>query len=260
MKKWLAELDGLLRGKKTDLGSLRAGTEQLRTGLLAPIAIGLGVVYGLFMGLYAVLSRTPPVYRQLLASALKVPALFFFTLFVTFPSLYVFSALLGVRLGPVDAFRIIVAAMTVGLTVLASFGPITGFFTLTTTSYPFMKLLSIFFFGVSGCIGLGFLLSVLRRVEEAEREPSPGTKEQGGAPDSADARAAAGPPGKPSGRSGARWILKVWLFVYALVGVQMAWILRPFIGDPELKFVWFMQRGGNAFVHFYETVLKLFSK
>jgi hypothetical protein len=42
-------------------------------------------------------------------------------------------------------------------------------------------------------------------------------------------------------------IFKLWMLVYALVGVQMGWILRPFIGDPDDRFVWFCERGGNAF-------------
>jgi hypothetical protein len=29
-----------------------------------------------------------------------------------------------------------------------------------------------------------------------------------------------------------RWMLRAWFVVYAFVGIQMGWILRPFIGDP----------------------------
>ena len=61
-------------------------------------AVVLGIAYGLFMGLYAVMTRTPACWEQLLSTAIKVPALFLGTLVVTFPSLYVFSALLGTRL------------------------------------------------------------------------------------------------------------------------------------------------------------------
>ncbi len=262
MLRWFKELDELLRGRKTDLGSLQAGTEQLKVGVFVPVSVGLGMVYGLCMALYAVLSRTPPVYQQLLASALKVPAVFFFTLFVTFPSLYVFSALLGAQLRPLEALRIIVAAVAVSLTVLASFGPITGFFTLTTTSYPFMKLLSVFFFAVSGFIGLSFLTGILRRLEEAQSRPSATAKGPAGTAESSAPPAAtvSSPRSGPPRRWVAGRLFKVWLVVYAFVGVQMAWILRPFIGDPELDFAWFMQRGGNAFVHLWETVGKLFGE
>ena len=29
-----------------------------------------------------------------------------------------------------------------------------------------------------------------------------------------------------------RWMLRTWIFIYVFVGVQMAWVLRPFVGDP----------------------------
>ena len=155
MKTWLNELDDLLRGRKTEPGLLAEGTEQLRIGPFLTATVILGLVYGVFMGLYAVLNHTPPCYRQLLASTVKVPALFLLTLLVTFPSLYVFSALLGTRLSPIGTFRIVVASLAVTLALLASVGPITGFFSVTTSSYPFMKLLNFFLFAMAGMIGAG---------------------------------------------------------------------------------------------------------
>ena len=46
-----------------------------------------------------------------------------------------------------------------------------------------------------------------------------------------------------------RLLLRVWLVIYAFVGVQMGWLLRPFIGDP-LKPVEFFRPDswGNAYV------------
>jgi hypothetical protein len=29
-----------------------------------------------------------------------------------------------------------------------------------------------------------------------------------------------------------RWMLAAWLLVYVFVAIQLAWVLRPFIGDP----------------------------
>jgi len=55
----------------------------------------------------------------------------------------------------------------------------------------------------------------------------------------------------------ARRLFKVWLIVYALVGAQMGWILRPFIGSPDLPFTWFRQRGGNVFVDVLRTVAEM---
>jgi hypothetical protein len=51
-----------------------------------------------------------------------------------------------------------------------------------------------------------------------------------------------------------RWMLWTWLGLYVFVGIQMAWVLRPFVGDPGEP-VEFIRAGswGNA----YEVVLRL---
>ena len=166
--RWLKELDNLLRGSKTTPQLLARGTEHLEVKPLLVLSLILGVIYGIFMGLYAILTRDPACWEQSLATSLKVPALFFLTLIVTFPSLYVFGALLGAPLGPLPTFRVILCAVAVNLAVLASFGPITGFFTLNTTSYAFIKLLNVFFFAVAGLLGLGFLLKIMQRLEQIQ--------------------------------------------------------------------------------------------
>jgi hypothetical protein len=42
-----------------------------------------------------------------------------------------------------------------------------------------------------------------------------------------------------------------WVVLFALVGAQMSWVLRPFIGDPALPFTLFRSRQSN----FFEDVL-----
>ena len=51
----------------------------------------------------------------------------------------------------------------------------------------------------------------------------------------------------PYDLSRARIIFRLWVIIYALVGAQMGWLLRPFIGSPDLPFAWFRQREGNFF-------------
>ena len=46
-----------------------------------------------------------------------------------------------------------------------------------------------------------------------------------------------------------RSLLFVWLGIYAFVGIQMAWVLRPFIGNPAQPTHFFRQQAwGNAYV------------
>jgi hypothetical protein len=46
-----------------------------------------------------------------------------------------------------------------------------------------------------------------------------------------------------------RVLLRIWLLLYVFVGVQMGWVLRPFVGQPEMP-VQFFRPGawGNAYV------------
>jgi len=46
-----------------------------------------------------------------------------------------------------------------------------------------------------------------------------------------------------------RQLLRVWFLLYVFVGIQMAWVLRPFIGDPDLPVTFFRSEAwGNAYV------------
>jgi len=257
MPTWLRELDDLLRGRKGRPEALAEGTGHLRIGPHVGMAVLLGIIYGLCMALYSVLNRTPPAYEQFLSSALKVPALFFLTLLVSFPSLYVFSALTDAQLSPLAALRVIVSAVVVSLAVLASFAPITAFFTLTTSSYPFMKLLNVFFFGTAACVGLGFLLNMLRQLDRAR---TLGATSQAARAEEVTAGRRAGadpPPFTTAGKDAGRKLFQAWLVVYALVAAQMAWVLRPFIGASKLPFEWFGQRGGNGFTDVLHAIGEL---
>lgn len=55
----------------------------------------------------------------------------------------------------------------------------------------------------------------------------------------------------------ARRTFQVWVVIYALVGAQMGWILRPFIGAPNLKFEWFRGREANIFIDVIRTIGEL---
>ena len=46
-------------------------------------------------------------------------------------------------------------------------------------------------------------------------------------------------------------VFRCWVVLFGLVGAQMGWVLRPFIGDPDRPFTWFRPRESN----FFEAVL-----
>jgi len=230
MGKWLSELDRLLRGEFTRPDELRSGQVRLPTRRLVAACLLLGAIYGLCMGLFSATGGRDDSWKYLLASALKVPLLFLLTLVVTFPSLYVFAALANSRLRLRDTLRLLVAAIAVNLGVLASFAPVTAFFTVSTESYAFMIFLNVLFFALAGAVGLAFLNRAVSAVFPADRPEGEPVPAAGGG----DSRRA-------------RRIFRVWLLIYVVVGAQMGWILRPFIGNPHLPFQAFRSRWSNVF-------------
>lgn len=271
LSKAARQIDSLLRGGFTQKEKLEAGRVELPVASMVLASLLLGAVYGICMGLFAVLREENPSSPQLLATTVKVPLLFLATLVVTFPSLYVFSALARSRLEASSTLKLLLAAVTVNLAVLASFGPVTGFFTLSTDSYSFMVLLSVTFFLVSGCVGLGFLSRALDRVFFSEDEDREAAQESAAkAAAVADPVAAARSAARPFDEKGSfqrkspaasvrpgRNIMRVWVAIYAVVGAQMAWIMRPFIGAPGIEFSFFRERGGNFLKALLETLAGL---
>lgn len=145
----LRDLDQILRGDATRLSTLRQGTVPLSLGGLSVVIVALGMLYGACMGSYALFKGGGPSFIQLFAAMVKVPLLFFLTLVVTFPLLYVFNAIVGSRLTVLSVLQLLIASLGVMLAVLASFGPIVAFFSVSSTSYPFMQLLNVAVFAVS---------------------------------------------------------------------------------------------------------------
>ena len=168
---WFAELDLLLRGDLTRVSSLRTGGLEVNSRRLSLIIIVLAMIYGVCMGTFAVFRAQGANPIQVLASMLKVPLLFYLTLLVTFPSLYVFNALVGSRLTLVTVARLLVASLGVMVAVLSSLGPIVAFFSVSTSSYPFMLLFNVVVFTVAGTLGMAFLLQTLHRLSVVDSQP-----------------------------------------------------------------------------------------
>jgi hypothetical protein len=252
MGTWLRALDSILRGETTRLSRLQDGQIDIPTGGLTVLIVLLGAFHGTCMGWFALFNREVPEYRQLLASAVKVPALFLLTLLVTFPSLYVFNALVGSRLTFLALYRILIASLSITLAVLASFGPIVAFFSLTTSSYAFMVLLNVATFAVAGMLGLTFLLQTMHRLTLPTGPGAlPPSAEPAGALDRVE--------GSILGKN-VRAVFVCWIVVFALVGAQMSWVLRPFIGDPNRDFAWFRPRESHFFESLWRTIVNLFAQ
>lgn len=236
----LRDTDALLRGDLAPTDGLALGILAVPLARVVRIALVAGVVAGTAVGAFGVLRGTGHA-LQILSSAIKVPLLFALTLAVTAPSLCAFSALARSSLGAAATLRLLAIACATALAITASFAPILLFFALCTESYAFLVLLDAAAFAVGGGVGLGVLLRMLKAVFPVAPRPPVETN------DPATAPGALRPRARPEEHLTTRRLFRVWVVVFALVGAQMAWVLRPFLGAPGLPFEWFRDRESNVF-------------
>lgn len=228
-------LDQILRGEDPRT-TAPDGTRTFPIGVLLRVNLLLAASYGVCMGVYGLFRPVDPEFRQMISSAIKLPALFGLTLVVTFPSLYVFNTLLGSRARFGELLALIVAGLSVLVCVLAAFGPIVAFFSVSTTSYPFILLLNVAVLALAGTFGAGYLHRALTQTAPVVNPPSPTPT------DSALPVARVVPYTNP-----ANSVFYIWMLVFGLVGGQMSWVLRPFVGSPNMPFAWFRPREGSFF-------------
>ena len=183
-----------------------------------------------FFALYGMVMGSTHSLWQVLSSATKLPLMFLSTLVISLPTLYFFNLIFGSNQSLTQNFALILAAITVTAVLLLSFAPIVTFFLLTTSNYQFFKLLNVGVFTVAGVVGVRFLTQGMRIVSASGRE----------------------------GIQARRGVVRLWILVYAFVGSQMAWTLRPFIGAPGLKFELFRQLGGNFYANVFASMGELF--
>lgn len=272
----LADAERLIRGDSTRPDFLTAdGLLDISVRASARVVLTFGLAAGVFTGIYALSTGGFEGVPQLIASTVKIPLMFLITIAVCFPSLFVFSALLGSRLRAEAVLRLVFSNLAVMAIVTASFGPIVAFFALGAPSYGFMVLLNAATAGVAGLLGLGFLLRTLDRVirvqaeadaAETIREPvgdseviegalSPAEGEAG--PELGDA--APGPlDGDGPVHDRTKLVFKAWVVLFGMVGAQSSWMLRPLIGSPGAPFELFREQEGNFLVGIFQALSNMF--
>jgi hypothetical protein len=198
---------------------------EIREGVRLPHKIiSLLVCSSIFIAIYGGIIGAYHSWMQALSSAVKLPALYLITLLICLPTLYFSNIIFGSKRTFGQHFALVLTAVAVISVLLFSFAPITLFFLITTNNYQFLILLNVMIFGLNGFIGVYYLYYASKIVLEQENQGSQ-TRTK---------------------------IIKGWLFLYAFVGSQLGWTLRPFFGAPDSVFQLFRDREGN----FYLSVLK----
>ncbi len=216
----LTEIETLLRNRFRFFGEIRDGVDLPRkiAAMLLWAAVFLALTGAVIGSKHSVL--------QALASGVKLPLLFLITLLICLPTLYFFNTLFESSLNLYQNLALILSAVTVTAVVLLAFMPVVLFFMLTTGSYQFFKLLNVVIFTLSGGIGLAHLTQGMRLLTARDRR---GAQARG-------------------------WVLRAWILLYAFVGSQLAWTLRPFFGAPEAPFELFRDLGGNFYTNVFASL------
>jgi hypothetical protein len=228
MAEFFSAVDRLLRGERE-----YSATPQLpeveqapvRTQLL--IIVVFGATYGAVMGSYGGLAGDG--WKQALVSAVKVPFLYSATFALCLPSFFVLNALAGVAHDFRRVLNALLAFQAIAALVLSAVGPITFLFNISTDFYQFMILWNGLAFGVASLTGH----AMMRRIYRVLIAVNPRH----------------------------RLLYRVWMCLYVFVGIEMGWVLRPFIGDPNLP-VEFFRHGawGNAYGEVIGLVLRVLGR
>lgn len=173
---------------------------------------------GIYLAFYGLVMGISNGWQQALASAVKLPLLFLLTLLICLPTLYIFNLLYGSQLLFKQTAALMMSAIIVTATLILSFAPITCFLWMTVgNQYTILILINVIVIGISSTWGLVFLQRGMQYVQlRASMKPE-------------------------------KRILYIWLTIYAFVGTQLAWAIRPFFGVPGEPFV-IVRGGGGTFI------------
>lgn len=214
----LTRADALLRGTPPfGIDSKRARTAQLLLLILI-----FAPIYGAVMGSFELSSteRLPRIFY----SALKAPLLLLATSAICLPGFIVLNTILGLRDDFAYALRAIVAGQAALSIALASLAPFTRFFYFSSVQYRQALIFNAAMFALAAAAGhlvmLRFYRGLMRR------------------------------------NANHRIALYAWLVLYAFVGMQMGWTLRPFVGAPNLPVTFFRE---EPFTNAYVTIFRLFT-
>jgi len=189
---------------------------------LAACLLTCGLLYGAAMGAFGAFHGGTDWPRQMLYSAIKVPLLLSVTFAISLPSFFVFNTLFGLRPDFATAVRSLLATQ-VGFTIfLAAAAPLTLLWYASFADYQ----QAVLFNGVAFLVASLSSQRLLRGYYQPLLDRNPRHQQ----------------------------MLWLWTGLYALVAIQFAWLLRPFIGAPNQP-VTFVRP--EAWDNAYVVILKL---
>ncbi len=221
--KYFSVVMELLRDRQKFLEDIRQG-HQLKDKML-----GLLISSAVFIGIYGVIIGASSNWLQSIFSAIKLPTLYLLTLIICFPTLYFFNVMFGSKKNFDQFLTLLMTAMALMAVLLFGFAPVSLFFLLTNSDYQFYKLLNVIILAVTGFLGVQLFYQGMQFLSEDDKE----------------------------GKEIRLIILRFWLGLYAFVGSQLGWSLRPFFGSPGEPFEVFRDRDGNFYLDVIHSISQL---
>ncbi len=192
-----------------------ADTAQRPWWWLPAMIVGFAPIYGALMGSFQF--DSPERILQVAYSAVKAPLLLFATGLLCLPGFFVLNTVLGLRDDFRESLQAILAGQAGLSVVLASLAPLTRLWYFSTSNYRAALLFNAGVFVVAALAGQMVMFRYYRELIRRNRRH--------------------------------RIMLYAWLGLYAFVGVQMGWIMRPFVGAPGMAVTFFRQEPfSNAYV------------
>jgi len=208
----LARTDELLRAS----GPFAPASFDERRGWWLPaMVVVFAPIYGAMMG--SCHFDSPERIWQVVYSAVKMPILLFGTSLLCLPAFFVLNTILGLREDFRDSLQAILAGQA-GLSItLASLSLLTRFWYFSTSSHRAAVLFNMVMFTLAAIAGQIVMFRYYRVLIRRHRYH--------------------------------RMMLFAWLVLYAFVGIQMGWTLRPFVGAPGAPTTFFRAEPfSNAYV------------
>ena len=226
------EISALLRGEMQSITAWLERWDARRFALhLGVIVLGAGL-YGAAMGWW----RDP---QQALFTAAKFPLVILLTVAGNALLNAMLAPLLGLNIPFRQSCSAILMSFTAASAILGAFSPLMAFMvwnappispeTIQGATYNLIKLANVLVIAFAGTTGNARLFQLLARL--------------GGS------------------RTVAWRVLFAWLAVNLFLGSQLSWILRPFIGAPNLPVEFFRLTAlrGNFYENIFQSLQQIFN-
>ena len=185
-----------------------------------------------FTFLYGVIMGSFHSFTQAIVAGLKLNMLFMSTVIICLPSFYIIQLILGSKINFRHVTVILLSGFVISTSVMVAFSPIIIFFLITGSNYYFLQLLHIAIFIFSGFFGVRFIIEALKLSCEKENiYPKSGVT-----------------------------VFRIWAVIFVFVGIQLAWNLRPFLGDKDKPFAMSRKYEGNFYTAIIYSIKQLSHK